>query len=336
MSGHGALASKGAATAPAPAAGERGDWVLIVVPAGHRHVRRLRLSPAVRRRAAFGGLVLLALLQWGLVEVAALRARAGRLPAVAAKLARAQRRLAGIEGELRELDGQLQRMEAITARVQAITQLNDPERNLRLGPLQDATGRPAPVLYAQGERIDAEDELLDGRAGLLVLDHALAHRQQAANALEIRQSSVLGFLAGREGLLRQTPSIYPTASRVIISGFGPRTDLFTGHPVVHKGVDILADVGSAVWAPADGKVTYVGRRGEGYGDVVVLDHGFGVQTHYGHLGRICAAIGDSVPRGHAFAEVGRSGRTAGAVLHYEVRFNGIPEDPRRFLLDDGQ
>lgn len=319
---------------PPPGPARKGDWSFIVVPDGHQAVRRIKLSRQLRARLLMVGLLGLALSQWAFVEVAYWRAQAARLPRIAAEAASLKRRMGGVQRELSQLEEALGRMEATTARVQAITQLNDPERNLRLGPLADDGARPGPVLYARGERIESEDELLSGRAGMLVLDHALSHAKDVARAAESQQSSVLGFLAGHEGLINATPSIYPLASHLVTSPFGPRVDVFTGHEVLHKGVDILADVGSPVWAPADGRVIYVGMRGEGYGEVVVIDHGFGVQTHYAHVANVQAAPGDWLTRGKRFAEVGHTGRTTGVYLHYEVRFNGLPEDPARFFLDE--
>ena len=103
---------------------------------------------------------------------------------------------------------------------------------------------------------------------------------------------------------------------------------------MHKGIDFLADLGADVFAPADGRAIFVGPRGAGYGETLVLDHGFGVQTLFAHLDRSDVALGALVRRGEVVAHVGHSGRSTGAHLHYEVRFNGMPFDPERFLLDD--
>ena len=79
-------------------------------------------------------------------------------------------------------------------------------------------------------------------------------------------------------------------------------------------------------------VIFTGNRG-GYGISVVLDHGYGVQTHYGHLSSYKVELGQRVRRGQVIASVGNTGRSTGTHLHYEVRFNGIPQDPEKFLIE---
>jgi murein DD-endopeptidase MepM/ murein hydrolase activator NlpD len=101
---------------------------------------------------------------------------------------------------------------------------------------------------------------------------------------------------------------------------------------MHKGIDFAADHGADVTAPADGLVIFVGNRG-GYGKAVVIDHGYGIQTHYGHLSGYRVEIGQRVKRGQIVAAVGNTGRSTGTHLHYEVRYNGIPQDPEKYILD---
>lgn len=321
------------AAAPKARPGRADDLVVIVVPEGQHRVRRLRLGRSLRKGFALTVVAAIVVLQWGLTQAAYVRLEAARVPALLAEHAKVQRRMAGVQQELARLGEQVAQLEQRTTRVQAITQLNDPERNLRLGPVSADDGHSTAVLYAQGERIDVEDELVDGNLAMRLLDHAVEHNKDAVREASQKSEALLGYLATHEGLLSCTPSIYPLSSRLIGSRFGVRADPFTGQEVMHKGLDVLADVGADVWAPADGRVVFAGARGAGYGDVVVIDHGFGVQTHFAHLQNIGVRSGTWVVRGKKIAEVGTTGRTTGAYLHYEVRYNGLPEDPERFLLD---
>src|SRR5690606_33838645 len=120
-----------------------------------------------------------------------------------------------------------------------------------------------------------------------------------------------------------TPSIRPVQSKLVTITFGVRTELYTSRRVMHKGMDFAADRGADVFAPSDGVVIYAGLRGE-YGKTVVIDHGFGVQTHYAHLSDYSVEKGAQVRRGQVIGAVGKTGRTTGVHLHYEVRINGIP------------
>ena len=133
-------------------------------------------------------------------------------------------------------------------------------------------------------------------------------------------------------LLQNTPALKPTSAGWYTSGFGKRIHPITGKRVMHKGLDIAGYTGMGVLAPADGIVIWLGARG-GYGKTVVLDHGYGIQTHFAHLHKYNVKLGDRVLRGEVIAEMGSTGISTGPHLHYEVRRHGRPLDPRSFILD---
>ena len=101
---------------------------------------------------------------------------------------------------------------------------------------------------------------------------------------------------------------------------------------MHKGLDLGGYTGMPIIAPADGKVVYAGMRG-GFGITVVLDHGYGVQTHFGHLSALHVEYGQNVRRGSIIGEMGNTGKSTGTHLHYEVRRWGLPLNPELFMLD---
>lgn len=131
------------------------------------------------------------------------------------------------------------------------------------------------------------------------------------------------------GDLTYTPSMWPVLGS-ITGSFGERLDPFSGEGAFHAGIDISAEYGSPVRATADGLVVAVETRA-GYGNVVVIDHGFGLSTWYGHMSGFSTQLGQRVTRGDAIGLVGTSGRTTGAHVHYEVRSNGAPVNPWRYL-----
>ena len=116
----------------------------------------------------------------------------------------------------------------------------------------------------------------------------------------------------------------------ISSPFGYRTDPFLGRPELHPGVDLVQDYGSEIRATAGGRVTHAGPMG-GYGDMVEVDHGNGLVTRYGHMSEILVAEGQQVTAGAVLGRLGSTGRSTGPHLHYEVRVDGEPVDPQRFL-----
>jgi murein DD-endopeptidase MepM/ murein hydrolase activator NlpD len=117
---------------------------------------------------------------------------------------------------------------------------------------------------------------------------------------------------------------------LITSGYGYRASPFGRGRDLHEGLDIAAPYGSPVITTGDGKITFVGWRAS-YGKSVVIDHGFGFTTLYGHNSRITVTVGQSVKKRQIIAYVGTSGRSTGPHLHYEVRLNGRLVDPRRYL-----
>jgi hypothetical protein len=139
-----------------------------------------------------------------------------------------------------------------------------------------------------------------------------------------------GLLEGKREQLASTPSIIPTRGW-LSSGFGYRISPFTGLVQMHEGIDISNAVGTPIGAPADGLVVRVGRE-YGYGKVLVVNHGYGIVTRYGHLHRIHVKIGQKIKRGHLIAEIGNTGRSTGPHLHYEVKIDQVSVDPRKYIL----
>ncbi|HKC93175.1 MAG TPA: M23 family metallopeptidase [Nitrospira sp.] len=128
-----------------------------------------------------------------------------------------------------------------------------------------------------------------------------------------------------------TPSIWPVKGWVT-SGFGPRVSPFTEKPAWHDGLDIGAAANAPVQAPAQGRVTSVGFDPK-LGNVVKLDHGFGIETLYGHLAKALVKEGQRVKRGDVVGLVGSSGLATGPHLHYMVKVNGQTFDPTKYILD---
>lgn len=127
----------------------------------------------------------------------------------------------------------------------------------------------------------------------------------------------------------ETPSIWPVQGR-ISAGFGQRMDPFTGEDAFHRGVDIAAPAGTPVRAAADGILFHAGPD-SGYGNEVLIDHGYGITTKYGHLRTVCVVVGEEVSRGQVIGTVGMTGRATGPHLHYEVLVHDTPVNPMAYL-----
>ena len=129
--------------------------------------------------------------------------------------------------------------------------------------------------------------------------------------------------------LIDAPSLWPVEGKVT-SSFGEREDPFNGEGAFHAGIDISASFGEPIHATADGVVEMAGM-GSGYGREVVIDHGHGIKTVYGHMSGFAVTAGDQVRRGQVIGYIGLSGRSTGPHVHYEVRIQNIPVNPHKYL-----
>jgi murein DD-endopeptidase MepM/ murein hydrolase activator NlpD len=225
----------------------------------------------------------------------------------------AQLRTAAENQRLRaENEQQRQQLVALSNRVEAV---EDTSRKL-----------------AEKSGVVNDDATMPGTGGpALPLDaHSLA-------ALEGKMSQLEQNIQAYENVLREhgyTPSVWPVVGR-LDSGFGGRRNPFGGSSFeFHSGQDIHAAYGDPVVAGATGTVTFVGWQ-NGYGQLVVIDHGGGLTTRYGHLSHIDVSQGQTIERAQFIGRVGSSGRSTGPHLHYEIRINDEPVDPLQYLLTSG-
>ena len=162
----------------------------------------------------------------------------------------------------------------------------------------------------------------------LAFDSVLQHEL----AVELDVESLTTALLDQRDYMNSLPTLKPT-NGWYTSGFGVRSSPFTGKSTMHEGLDLANHIGSAIVSAAAGVVTYAGPR-PGYGNLVTINHGYGIQTQYGHISRAYVKVGEKVKRGQKIAAVGNTGRSTGPHVHYEVRVNGIPMDPYYYILEE--
>ncbi|MEZ4703645.1 MAG: M23 family metallopeptidase [Bdellovibrionota bacterium] len=139
------------------------------------------------------------------------------------------------------------------------------------------------------------------------------------------------LLKDQRTVLSSRPSVWP-AKGWLTSTFGYRISPFTGLRHMHSGIDIAAAIGTEVRSPANGVVTRVGTE-PGFGKFLVINHGYGIVTRYGHNSKMLVKVGQKVKRGEPISLVGNTGRSTGPHLHYEIRVNGVPVNPMQYILD---
>lgn len=298
--------------------------MLIIMDSAGRSVRRVGVSRrAIEITAVVGVLVLTVALVMGTHGLW------NHGDAVAAE--RLIRDNASLKTLLHKLQGRLApiRLTAMQAelswsQLSAKSGLGIEHRALGVGPLQRDKSAFAGVKVAS-----LSGDVLDLEPMALPLEIDRIH--ETGQAKQRRLGETLEYFNDALRLLSNTPSIRPSATG-FTSFFGKRRDPMHSSWVMHKGLDLGGRVGFPIVAPADGVVIWTGWRG-GYGLTVVIDHGFGLQTHYAHLSAFKAAVGDRVERGELIALMGNTGRSTGPHLHYEVRRMGQPIDPFHFVLD---
>jgi hypothetical protein len=147
-----------------------------------------------------------------------------------------------------------------------------------------------------------------------------------------KYSEVENSLVGLKERLSHTPSIWPTTGW-LSRGYGMKYDPFTGYKQMHRGIDVANHRGSPIIAPADGRISSIGRNSE-MGKTIVINHGYGFKTRFGHLSEIKVKRGQTVKRGEVIGLMGSTGYSTGPHLHYEVIRNGKFYNPMNYILNE--
>ena len=224
-----------------------------------------------------------------------------------------QQHMSALAQQLGEIQARIMRLDALSARLAAMAGVKDikmDEPPAQGGPLEQV----APLSSTE---IDSQVTKL------------LADVQERSERLDAISMHLL-----QQNLKKTTfPSGAPVNAGYNSSSYGWRPDPFTGQKAFHKGLDFMADSGTLIHAAADGIVTQA-ERAPDYGNIVRVDHGFGLDTRYAHLSGFLVRVGDRVSKGQPIGTVGSTGRSTGPHLHYEVRLNGVPLDPRKYLKNN--
>jgi murein DD-endopeptidase MepM/ murein hydrolase activator NlpD len=183
-------------------------------------------------------------------------------------------------------------------------------------------------------RFDAGELSEQGAEAVLDFDHMHVRADHLESLARVRAESLgslVSDLERKSDQLASLPSVWPVRGW-LTSRYGPRVSPFTGRRHMHAGIDIATRHGTPIIAPARGRVVFTGSKGP-LGRSVVLDHGFGVKTFYGHTSEILVKTGELVNRGQEIAKVGNTGRSTGPHLHYTVEVNNKSRDPLDYILD---
>ena len=222
----------------------------------------------------------------------------------------------------------------LTSQIQTLeTVINDLGARSQLDPAQARAMQKLPAVVkarAAGGTSASNSAIAEiAAAAMSTPENTFGVLRDLLRGLESRLLYVRRDVERQEALASATPSIWP-AHGWLTGTFGGRSDPFSGEPAFHQGLDISTDKGQPVYATADGTVESAAYTGE-YGNFVVVKHGFGLTTRYGHLSAFAVKPGQTVQRGAVLGYVGATGRATGSHLHYEILANGQLINPLRIL-----
>jgi len=339
-------------------------YTVLFVPDHNARVRRYRVSGRILRRSLGTAAVALLVIAVGGADYVRARLETRELERLRQETAEQRERLAGLTGEVSQLEARLARVQELERKVRVIADLPEPasvavsppgvggegdEEDLPALSIPDAEADADGAADGGAERPSDGDGRPGGKGGgdpevgaagpgaphaaRVAELHARAARLNAqaqgrAKSLE----DLVESLHTKRRRLASTPSIWP-AKGWVTSGYGYRTSPFTGRRQFHGGVDIAGRPGTPIVAPARGRVVFVGRKGP-LGRAVVLDHGYGVRTTFGHNAEILVERGEEVERGQEIARLGSSGRSTGPHVHYTVQVDGRRVNPMNYILDE--
>ena len=299
------------------------SYTLMIIPSARSRVRKLVVRERFLKAAvavAGVGALLLALL---LIDYARSLGRVSELKQLRSEAAAQRVKAAQVAQGLVELENGMSRLRKFEARLRTAFDLD-----------RDFYNQESLLGIGGGETSLADMVSgLDVRQADLAaqVDRDLERMKGRVEAQEQGFSELVSFLEDRKSLLASTPSIMPVRGWVT-SAFRRRNDPFTGNAVWHRGLDISTGMGTPVIAPADGVVTYIGRKVD-FGNIISVDHGYGYLTRYGHNSKVLVRAGQQVRRGQVIAFVGNTGKSTGPHLHYEVLRNGVPVNPQDYIIN---
>ncbi|MDF1535932.1 MAG: M23 family metallopeptidase [bacterium] len=298
-------------------------FTIMILPDETTRVRKYRLPKMVVR----GGLAVLALLVVGLgylvTDYIGVKKMVTELERLRMEARQQRQQLVTFAKSIDDFQVEMGRLRQFDMKLRVMADLDGvvyPEQIMGIG-----GENPDPFNPLEAELSFQDQTMINS------MSKGLDKLQTEVSIQERSFQELVEYLEDQKSLLSSTPSIWPVKGW-LTSTFGYRTSPFTGRRELHKGLDIATRSNTPIISPADGLVVFAGREG-GFGNMIIVDHGYGIMTRYGHCSSLEAKLGDKVKRGDVVARVGSTGRSTGPHLHYEVAVNGVAINPNRYILN---
>jgi murein DD-endopeptidase MepM/ murein hydrolase activator NlpD len=319
-------------------------YSLIVVSDETSPVRRFEIRKDFVRRSVWGAALLAVLLVGLIADYVRVRADNRELDGLRTETIERREQVAEFQARLETVDDRLAQLQEFERKVRIIANL--PGSAGAGGTEVTVNPGDAELLGEAGfeQPLDAEVPAATGpsrvpraaeRAGVeervSLLERAALYLGEVASGQQVTLEDLVNSLEAKRDHLASSPSIWP-AKGWLTSRYGYRISPFTGSRQFHAGLDIAGERGTEVIAPARGRVVFAGNRGP-LGKSVIIDHGHGVRTQYGHAHELLVKKGQTVERGEEIAKMGNSGRSTGPHLHYVVEVGGKTRNPLDYIFD---
>ncbi|MEA3361814.1 MAG: M23 family metallopeptidase [Thermodesulfobacteriota bacterium] len=282
---------------------------VIFIPEGNSKIRRVRVRSGVVKFALCGCFALTGLLAFFAYSYFNFTVDRAELQHLRVTTSQQRQTLQHLVVDLEEVQQQMASLAETEARVRQLADLETVPEGI-------------PVAIGGLPEVGSMEAVDDIQRRINKLQVAIELRRQS-------QENVRNLLNDQVSLSRATPKGWPTKGW-LTSYFGMRKSPFTGKRVMHEGLDIAASIGTLIVATADGIVARV-KYSPSYGKMLIIDHGYGYRSVFGHTSKILVKAGQKIKRGDLIAKVGNTGQSTGSHLHYELRLNGVPIDPRKTL-----
>jgi hypothetical protein len=303
------------------------EFHIVVFPSATSRPRRFSVKRRTVRVLLVATVIALVLESLFLVQYVTRSGEIWELETLRSEAIMHRQQATSISSAMEDLRKQLSNMREVNVRLRVMLGLDPPKvppSPLGLGGKEESLVVPQSAGGIGGEGQSLSEVVAQ-------LQQKMTWLKEEAIVQERYLQELTGIVGQRRAQWASTPSIWPVRGWVS-SGFGRRVSPFTGEDTMHGGLDISAPMSTPVKAPAAGTVIAVGPE-KSLGNVVVLTHGYGFKTLYGHLSKLRVKRGQIVKRGDIIGEVGNTGLSTGPHLHYEIEFNGGAVDPIRYIID---
>jgi len=318
---------------------------LIVVADETAPVRRFEIRKKLVKQAIWGAGIFAVVMLGLVVDYVRVRVDNRELDGLRSETIERREQVADFQSTLADVDAQLTRLQDFERKVRIIANLpgsagtggeeitaaGDPQSDAVPvgGGFEGAMEGEYPV--APASRLPQVKPDAPEKERVSLLRQGAEYLGVVAESQNATLEELVVALEGKRRHLASSPSIWPTKGW-LTSRYGNRISPFTGRTQFHAGLDIAGAPGTDIIAPAEGEVVFAGKRGP-LGNSVIIDHGYGVRTQYGHTSEVFVKKGEHVKRGDTIAALGNTGRSTGPHLHYVVEVNGKTRDPLDYIFD---